>query len=215
MYENNKKRNIKIILVGEKFSGKTCLLQRIVFDKDCGFNTSDCYFETFNFDKKTEIQFWEIRDNYKTRMLRETIFKNCHAVIITIEPFLIDKNGYIKNKINEIRQTVDKITPIFILMTKVDLIDQNKMLEYKKSLENLSKYSICFLSSLNNYNVKESLNYIVENVLNIYFPLNNLENKIPLVTTINNSDFKNIDEENLKIKKNTKEENKSSSCYIF
>jgi small GTP-binding protein len=179
---NNKKtnnlsiRDIKVIIIGDVFTGKTCFVNRWATGK---YNEN--YKETipqnleYKIVKKKDIlwriNIWDIGGQDRNRIIAKFFFNGCHSVIIfcditnenSIQNTLLWKNSLkdLKNEFNY---------PIYLIQSKIDLVTQEKLDETLIRMQKFSydnQFDFFFrVSSKNGFGINESMEKIIDEVIN-------------------------------------------------
>ena len=177
--KKKKKKDIKIIIVGNSNTGKTSFVNKYIYNKFAQ-TYSPTIVSQFAYkivkikNEVYRLQFWDIAGQDKNPEVTKIFCQYTQGIILFCEVNKIEtRNDTIKWK-ECIQKNIDldKI-PIILIENKCDLLGENE----KKFNENLNelnsfgennKISKCFrVSALNGFNVEESINFLVNEIIDI------------------------------------------------
>ena len=172
-------KDIKIIIVGNSGTGKTSFVNRYIHNKFAQ-TYSPTIASQFSYkivkinDKVYRVQFWDIAGQDKNPETTGIFCKNTKGIILCCEVNKIQtREDTVKWKYS-IQQNIDlnKI-PIILIENKCDLTGKDEN-EYNKDFEELNIFgenndiNKCFrTSALTGYNVEESINYLINEIIDI------------------------------------------------
>ena len=165
----------KIIIIGDSGVGKTCLLNRYIyenFDENTTCTVGAAYFTKkikLDSDNIIEIQFWDTAGQERYKACVPFFMRNCKSIILVYDiscPNLENLSGwinFIKDKSKE-----DKYDNVYLIGNKIDLvkeIPEKTIEEISKRCENFIREDNIFVTSAKNgKNINIIFNKILSNV---------------------------------------------------
>lgn len=168
--------DIKIIVIGNTGTGKTCFVNK--YTKG---TYSDTYSATivseFNYkiyeqdDSKYRIQIWDLAGQDKDYLITKLFAKDAHGCIIMCDVTNLEtreKTLAWKKSVNDVAEFIDgKELPCILIESKADLIDS-----YEKDSESLKKFGedngfigAFRVSTKKDYNVNDSIEYLIRKII--------------------------------------------------
>ena len=172
-------QDIKIIIVGDSGTGKTSFVNKYIHNKFAQ-TYSPTIASQFSYkivkikDKVYRVQFWDIAGQDKNPETTGIFCKNTKGIILCCEVNKIQtRDDTIKWK-ESIEKNIDlEKIPIILIENKCDLLGDDES-KYNKDLEQLNifgeNYNIskCYrTSAMNGFNVEESINFLVNEIIDI------------------------------------------------
>ena len=172
-------KDLKIIIVGNSFTGKTSLVNRYIYNKFAQTYSITIGSQfSYKIYKKDDViyrvQFWDIAGQDKNPETTRIFCQNTKGIILCCEvnkPESRDDTIKWKESIEK-NIDIEKI-PIILIENKCDLLGEDEN-AYNKDLNQLNtfgeNYNInkCFrTSALNGYNVEESINFLVDEIIRL------------------------------------------------
>ena len=177
----NKKANkdIKIIIVGNSNTGKTSFVNKYIYNKFAQtysptVGTQFSYKIVKINDKLYRVQFWDIAGQDYFQKATGIFCKNAKGIILCCEVNNIQsREDTIKWK-QSIQQNIDlEKIPIILIENKCDLLGNDET-KYNKDIGELNIFAEnndinkCFrTSALTGYNVEESLDFLIKEIIHI------------------------------------------------
>ena len=172
-------KDIKIIIVGNSGTGKTSFVNKFIHNKFAQ-TYSPTIASQFSYkivkikDKIYRVQFWDIAGQDKNPETTRVFCNNTKGIILCCE---VNKNQTRDDTIKwkeSIEKNIDlEKIPIILVENKCDLMGDDES-KYNKDLEQLNifgennKISKCFrTSALNGFNVEESINFLINEIIEI------------------------------------------------
>jgi len=180
--KHKKKRNkdLKIIIVGNSGAGKTSLVNKYIHNKFAQtYSPTIASQFSYKIYKKDDViyrvQFWDIAGQDKNPETTGIFCQNTKGIVLCCEVNQIEtRNDTIKWKESIEKNINIENIPIILVENKCDLLgdDENK---YNKDLEELNTFgennnlSKCFrTSALNGFNVEESFNFLIDEIIQMF-----------------------------------------------
>ena len=173
-----KNRDLKIIIVGDSGTGKTSFVNRYILNK-----FADTYQATIatQFSSKIleinkityRLQFWDIAGQDRSVATTNIFCKNTNGIVLCCE---INDKKTLDNTIiwkNSIEQNIDmENVPIILVQNKCDLLGSEN--EYENGIDEIKNFckengiNNCFrTSAMNGYGIKESMEYLIDEIIKI------------------------------------------------
>ncbi|CAL6089013.1 Rab1a [Hexamita inflata] len=163
---SNVGREIRLVMLGESYVGKTSLLYRYM---------SNCFYEnpastiTASFYKKrivdqtipTNIQLWDTAGQEKFQSITPLYYKNADIIFIVFSVDSFKSFEKAVSTIDQVRQQKNKPN-IILLGNKSDL--DNKVKEQAESFSAITSYPLFWVSALNGNGVQEKFNQAINDV---------------------------------------------------
>ena len=171
-------KDLKIILLGDTKTGKSTFVQKY---------TKNIFMESYNptfstelgcqvfqkNEKLNKIQIWDITGKDINKTLTNIFSKNADGCIIFSDSTNIktrENSLEWKNCINKVAKFIDEGEfPSILVESKRDLLAPNQIKEYEENIKKFcedNKFIGGFLiSSKNGYNVKESIEFLLNNII--------------------------------------------------
>ena len=178
-------KDIKIIIVGNSGTGKTSFVNKYIHNKFAQ-TYSPTIASQFSYkivkinDIIYRVQFWDIAGQDKNPETTGIFCKNTKGIILCCE---VNKNQSREDTIKwkesiEKNIAIEKI-PIILIENKCDLLGENN---FNKNFEELEKFgednniNKCFrTSALEGYQIEESINYLINEIIGSNDLLNNID----------------------------------------
>ena len=164
------KITIKLLLLGDSSVGKTCIINKYIFNKfeeshlsTLGIDYMDKLVEYKNY--KIKLQIWDTSGEEKYRSITKNFYKNADGLFVIFDLTNEDSFNHVKNWINEAKDNKSDIKMILI-GNKSDSEDERKVDKdraLKFSEENNLQYFET--SAKNGLNIEESFNAIIDLIL--------------------------------------------------
>jgi small GTP-binding protein len=171
-------RDLKIIIVGDRGTGKTSFVNKYILNK-----FADTYQATIatQFSSKIleidgityRLQFWDIAGQDRSVTTTNIFCKNTNGVVLCCE--INDKNTLNNTVIwkNSIEQNIDVTNvPMIIIQNKCDLLGSE--LEYNNGIEELQEFTErngiknCFrTSAMTGFGIQESMEYLINEIIKV------------------------------------------------
>ena len=186
----SKNRDLKIIIVGDSGTGKTCFVNRYILNK-----FADNYQATIatQFSSKIleiggftyRLQFWDIAGQDRSVTTTNIFCKNTHGIVFCCE---INDKTTLNNTLiwkNSIEQNIDVTNvPMILIQNKCDLLGSE--LEYNDGIEELEEFTQsnginkCFrTSAMTGFGIQESMDFLINEIIKVTeFKENEEENNI-------------------------------------
>ena len=176
MSEEDDVTKVKVVFVGEAFTGKTAIIQRVIYDtyEDNMVTTmvASNYSKVIDFEGNHSIRFeiWDTAGQEKYRSINKIFYKDAAIVIMVYDISNRRTFEEIKNYWHpEIVKKNSKV--IFALVgTFADVKDETKSVSEEEIKEFMTKTGILYeykISSMNYENIKDVFNKIGECLLSI------------------------------------------------
>ena len=190
MEENpqNITKDLKIIIVGDPHTGKTSIIERYIkgtyYENRVATISPEFLTKVIKLNESTfHINFWDLPGQDKNYALTRVFCKDSNGIILCCEVNNENSRDNLKKWDNSIKNIYDiKNIPKIILENKCDILNDEK--HYNDNIEPLRQISdeldcINFFrtSALNGYNIKESIDYLINECIKreeeIYIKKNN------------------------------------------
>ncbi|CAL6023048.1 Rab1a [Hexamita inflata] len=167
MYVNNSsEREVKIVILGETFAGKTSILYRYVSDS---FYEQPASTITASFRKKiyiqnapVNLQLWDTAGQEKFQSITPLYYRTADIIFVV---FAVDSVKSLERALHQIQEVREnKPSPNIVLLgNKSDLVNtvQDQALDFASS----NNFKLYFVSALNGNGVKEAFAQEVANVI--------------------------------------------------
>ena len=210
-------KDLKIILVGESETGKSAFIHKY---------TKDIFIESYNptmvtdlgyqifekYGKLNRIQIWEISGKDANKTLTNIFSKDADGCIIFSDCINIktrEKSLEWKNSVNKVAKFADGGDFPFILVeSKRDLLGPNIIEEYEENINNFcqnNKFIGGFLiSSKSGKNVKESIEFLLNNIVDRLTEINSNKNVSTEEEMVENKEKENDKIDNINNEKDIK-----------
>jgi small GTP-binding protein len=173
-----KNRDLKIIIVGDSGTGKTCFVNRYILNK-----FADNYQATIatQFSSKIleinkityRLQFWDIAGQDRSVATTNIFCKNTNGIVLCCE---INDKKTLENTIiwkNSIEQNIDmENVPIILVQNKCDLLGGEN--EYEKGIDEIKSFcsqngiNNCFrTSAMTGYGIQQSMAYLINEIIKV------------------------------------------------
>jgi Ras-related protein Rab-8A len=143
---DNKKNNIKIIIIGDQAVGKSSLLMRYCEDKFTlnMMGTAGIDFKRKIIDyRKTQINviFYDSAGHDRFRHIVKQHYQGAKGIILTYD--VTDKNSFtnVNEWMNNIKENADSNAEIILIGNKIDLIE-HRVVSTEEGLELSKKYEV-------------------------------------------------------------------------
>ena len=167
---------LKILTIGESGVGKTCILLRFTenkFMKD-HLTTIGIDYKAKNItvkDKSVKVKIWDTAGQERFRTITQQYFKGADGIVLVFD--VGDRNSY--ERIRDWMKQIQAFTKreqigIVLLGNKCDLEDRAVTKEEGEALAQEYDLKYFETSAQNNINIKESFNYLSENVISFKKP---------------------------------------------
>ena len=184
-------KSYKVLLLGNSYVGKTCILLR--FSED-SFNENyeltiglNYRIKTLNVDNNPiKMQIWDTSGEEKFKAIARNFYRGAHGVLLVYD--ICDKNSFldVRDWIEQIVENTDNDNIVMILCgNKSDKKKERKIT--KEEGENLAKnYGIPFFecSAKNNTNINEMFNTMAQNIYS------KVGNRYSIAVKLNSNTFK-------------------------
>ncbi len=184
-------KSYKVLLLGNSYVGKTCILLRFSEDKynddyevTIGLNYK---IKTLNInDNQIKMQIWDTSGEEKFKAIAKNFYRGAHGVLLIYD--ICEKNSFldVKSWIEQIIENTDNDDVVMILCgNKCDMEKERQI--SKKEGENLANsYKIPFFecSAKDNINIDEIFNTMAQN---IYLKVGN---RYTISVKLNSNNFK-------------------------
>ena len=184
-------KSYKVLLLGNSYVGKTCILLR--FSED-SFNENyeltiglNYRIKTLNIDNNPiKMQIWDTSGEEKFKAIARNFYRGAHGVLLVYD--ICDKNSFldVRDWIEQIVENTDNDNIVMILCgNKSDKKKERKIT--KEEGENLAKnYGIPFFecSAKNNTNINEMFNTMAQNIYS------KVGNRYSIAVKLNSNTFK-------------------------
>ena len=185
-------KSYKVLLLGNSYVGKTCILLRFSEDK---FNDNyevtiglNYRIKTINIDNTPiKMQIWDTSGEEKFKAIAKNFYRGAHGVLLIYD--ICQKNSFldVKGWIEQIIENADNNDIVMLLCgNKIDL--EKERIISKEEGENLAKnYGIPFFecSAKNNININEIFNTMAQNIHS------KVGNKFSTAMKLNSKNIKN------------------------
>ena len=174
------KRNYKIILYGDKCSGKTSLLRQFIYhSSEQNFYTNYNYFfqKTMRLDngKQLLIHFWDIFHLHGYESMNKKFFKQADGIMLTYDISNISTFERLGELLEIVIEYAKEDIPIALVACKTDLyLDEEVMSEEGEQFAENNYLIFYETSAKNNVNVDFSFNDFINRIINP----NNEDNEI-------------------------------------
>jgi Ras-related protein Rab-1A len=179
----------KIVIVGDSSVGKTALINRYcdgVFETEnmttIGF---DLKFKTLQSEngKIVKLQIWDTAGQEKFKSIVLNYYRGAHCILLVFDVTNEESFYSIEKWINDSKKMVTDNVMMFLIGTKIDLVDKNKRKVSYEECTNLSKkYNMEYFetSSKKNLNIDHVFNLITNQLVenNVYIQNSSNNNKI-------------------------------------
>ena len=172
-------KDLKIIIVGNSGTGKTSFVNKYIYNKfaqtySATIGSQFSYKIVKINDVMYRVQFWDIAGQDKNPETTGIFCKNTKGIILCSE---VDKIQAREDTIKwreSIEKNIDiEKIPIILIENKCDLLGDNER-QYNKDIEELNtfgennKINKCFrVSALNGFNVEESINFLINKIVEL------------------------------------------------
>mgnify|MGYP003351278271 CR=1 FL=1 len=200
------KRNIKIVILGDCYVGKTSILKRYVENK---YNNDYKYTIAINFLVKTvvinniknSVYLWDTAGSERFRTINSLFYRSTDACIVVFDLTKIKTFSNINYWMDEFLLNTSPVDaenfPFVLLGNKSDLTNDydvsDRMIEKLCKERNIKYFSV---SAKTSENLEEAINYIIEKAIDrINNNINNYDHdfdKISLSSENNNNDKEDI-----------------------
>ena len=184
-------KSYKVLLLGNSYVGKTCILLR--FSED-SFNENyeltiglNYRIKTLNIDNNPiKMQIWDTSGEEKFKAIARNFYRGAHGVLLVYD--ICEKNSFldVRDWIEQIVENTDNDNIVMILCgNKSDKKKERKIT--KEEGENLAKnYGIPFFecSAKNNTNINEMFNTMAQNIYS------KVGNRYSIAVKLNSNTFK-------------------------
>ena len=210
--------DLKIILIGNVSTGKTSIVDRYINNK---FRDKIRATISPNFSYKLikkngiiyRLQFWDIPGQDRSPTLTSVFCRDAHGFLFCCDATLEKTRNDILKWKKSLEDFIDiSDIPGIIMENKCDLLGNEN--DYEKGIDELKKFSdknnFCGsfrTSALNGYNIDNSMNFLVEEIIrkiDIEVKNNNISS--------NNTISKNKNEDDKKIKLTDRKEKNNKCC---
>ena len=164
---NRKYYELKTVLVGDHYTGKTTLVQRLLTGKLSPYidTTIGCAFSTINrmTDDGIPIQFqiWDTAGQERYRALSKLYFRNAEIILLC---FTVDSRESFDNLTNWIKilkkECINKNILYFLVANKSDLTWKTER-EVIQNFANENNLILCITSSFENIGIIQLLDTII------------------------------------------------------
>ena len=180
-----KNRDLKIIIVGDRGSGKTCFVNRYILRKfSSTYQATIGSAFSYKILKKDNIiyrlQFWDIAGQDSSPDVTKIFCKNAQGIVFCCEvnnQKSIDSLLKWKDSLNQ-HINLEKI-PMIIIENKCDLLGKNEE-DYNKDIEELKNFAeennikkAFRTSAVTGYGIDEAMDYLIKEIIE-EFNLNNI-----------------------------------------
>ncbi len=165
-------KDLKIIIVGDTFTGKTSIIERYINNTFSEKNTTTISpeFQTKVINSNNiiiRIHFWDLPGQDRNYALTQLFCKDSNGIILCCDVSNENSRENLTKWNDAIKNIYDiKNIPKIILENKCDLLNDEK--HYNDNIESLREISnelnsINFfrVSALNGYNIKKSIDYLI------------------------------------------------------
>jgi small GTP-binding protein len=189
--KHKKKRNkdLKIIIVGNSGTGKTSLVNKYIHNKFAEtYSPTIASQFSYKIYKKDDViyrvQFWDIAGQDKNPETTGIFCQNTKGIVLCCEVNNIEtRNDTIKWKESIEKNINIENIPIILVENKCDLLGEDES-KYNKDLDELNIFgennnlNKCFrTSALNGFNVEESFNFLIDEIIRMFGNDNSNERK--------------------------------------
>ena len=169
--------NIKIIIVGDTATGKTSIINRYI-DNNFSENTRSTIVSEFSTKVlqingiQYNINFWDIPGQDRNPVATRGFVVDCNGIIYCCDVSNIKTRENIKKWEENIKslEDIDNVPKILIENKCDKLGDESHYNDNNNSLRKFSNERDCLnffrTSALNGYNVKEALDYLINQIIN-------------------------------------------------
>jgi small GTP-binding protein len=127
--QEEKPKEIKVVLVGTVGVGKSCLINRVVkgvFDPQTPSSVGGAYFEKTYHEatgKEMKMQIWDTAGQEKFRAIAKLYYKNAKAIILVYD--ISEKETFVglKEWLNDVEREAPESALLAIVANKIDLMD--------------------------------------------------------------------------------------------
>ena len=184
-------KSYKILLLGNSYVGKTCILLR--FSED---TYSDDYevtiglnyrIKTLNIDNNPiKMQIWDTSGEEKFKAIAKNFYRGAHGVVLVYD--VCEKNSFldVKSWIEQIIENTDNDDVVMVLCGNKSDLEKERIIS-KKEGENLAKkYEIPFFecSAKKNININEIFETMAKNIYS------KVGNRYSIAVKLNSNNFK-------------------------
>ncbi|MHA1681988.1 MAG: Rab family GTPase [Promethearchaeota archaeon] len=165
----------KIVLGGHGGVGKSTLLHRYFYKefKDNTSMTVGCAFVSHNIELQgqvVQLVIWDLGGQERFDVLHPAYVGDATGAFIFFDMSDIDTLNGVNKWVDLIRKYNSEDIPMIIVGTKVDLIYDQEMLDYvyniaEEKMRELNIDYISVTSSKTNYNVDETVNFLIDYIL--------------------------------------------------
>ena len=188
---NEMNKSYKVLLLGNSYVGKTCILLRFsedTFNDDYEVTIGLNYrIKTLNIDNNPiKMQIWDTSGEEKFKAIAKNFYRGAHGVLLIYD--ICEKNSFldVRDWIEQIVENTDNDNMVMILCgNKCDKEKERKIT--KEEGENLAKnYGIPFFecSAKNNTNINEMFNTMAQNIYS------KIGNRYSIAVKLNSNKFK-------------------------
>ncbi|ELP85437.1 rab9, putative [Entamoeba invadens IP1] len=146
-------KGVKIVLLGESATGKTCIVHRYITNEftnqsttvGCAFNS-----KTINYNNKIiKYEIWDAAGQERYRSLSAIYYRNATVALLVFDITRQETFNAVTDWVDELKQNTSNSTMIFIVGNKCDLADQRLVKEstiqdyIKASNSNIIGYMEC------------------------------------------------------------------------
>ena len=175
----NRSRELKVIIVGDSGTGKTSFVNRYILKKfvDTYQATivSQFSYKILNIgDLNYRLNFWDIAGQDRNPETTKIFCKNANGIILCCDASdRKSRENTIKWKESVDRNIYLENIPIIIIENKCDLLgetedDYNKDIDELKNFANENNIKNSFrTSAMKGYGIEESMNYLINEIINI------------------------------------------------
>eukprot|EP01026_Neomeris_dumetosa_P061430 TRINITY_DN579_c0_g1_i6.p1 TRINITY_DN579_c0_g1~~TRINITY_DN579_c0_g1_i6.p1 ORF type:complete len:265 (+),score=15.23 TRINITY_DN579_c0_g1_i6:101-796(+) len=156
----------KLLMIGDAWVGKTCLLLRFADDsfQDNYLSTIGVNFKirTVELDGKvTKFSIWDTAGQERFRALNSNYYRGTHGVIVIFDVTSYTSFLNIKDWLKEVDKYVDQSVPIILVGNKCDLLSQ-RVVEYQAAKRLADELGLKYYetSAKRGTNVDEAFNAI-------------------------------------------------------
>eukprot|EP00056_Hartaetosiga_gracilis_P014836 m.241016 g.241016 ORF g.241016 m.241016 type:complete len:201 (-) comp17217_c0_seq1:30-632(-) len=169
--ETEKKRIVKLILVGDQSVGKTNLMMR--FSEDKFFQSHaptigiDFKVKGREYDgEKVKVQIWDTAGQERFRSIATNYFRNIHGVVLVFDVTNRSSFDGVKKWIATVRHNCDHEYDLIVVGNKCDLADERVVTtEEAQKLVESNQYKYFETSAKDSTGVEEAFDCVARSVL--------------------------------------------------
>ena len=203
-------KSVKIVLVGDSYTGKTSLIQRLVNNEyvECSLSTvvSSCFNKTVKLPEKTmKISIWDTAGQERFKSLASNFFRDAQGIVICYDVNQPQSLSTVPSWIEEKERKANEDVCWMIVGCKSDMENQTDENELKQLIE---KHNVMHMtcSSKTGENVEEIFVELCKNIQSHVKVVEEEEDDEPDLITMKQL------ESTIQIKEDNEEEEDESCC---